>query len=1778
MSCCNTKIINIGGTGSGGGPFNVTSVSGVATITDTASGNTFDIDVCTLGRMCNFLMDDDGDTGLELVESGAAAGGGDRMDFIVDGVVVGSVEFTGGGLSKWTLSDIVDPILFVGNRTNCTVATANTTAVQGALYVSDGTDGFTAGQWIKVENGVCSELSTSASGSIDYITNVMASGTSLVFSGVGNAFNGIVALPSSQNITNADLTADANHTQDFANFNQVWNNANDIEFNANNDVDITGTGSVNIASDAETRNEIQNIGDDVTEIVLEPRDINLRTLNDSSGFESRIQLQDPYLRVEYDSPTGNPVAVDLKDGAVTGAPQIHLESAAVTGATAANGQVFTLIDALTGEGEWQTAPGVNIIEVDASAAAQPQILATASGNNDVTLFHVSCSNSGGAITSVDTVVGVTDFSQVGDNSILMAVPGQVAPFAATGATVAAIQPDSAPNTVPWSVVPGVVDLQRGPTGGFYNTNHETEWDSNVSTADCVWAWPASAADVANGVVWQGFQDAFDGAVGTNIVNGTSLMFVPSTGQIFEVTANSWQSGGGGGFDISATEVLKQPAEDGWCVVQLNGKNYATADLTADADHVHNMGDFRFEENYYGSRGRKTFNFHRDEQTLEVLMDYNDFDITFRDGQYTAQLDMDDDEFDVLMRRDFPNGNTVRGALDIEEDTVELECRYDNNVSGTSRRSYVDLEPDSLELSKTGFNTTEIRIDLDEHGALSGKEGQLRLRIQENAMVQGTAASGHVLTLLHSGTGECEWRPATGGVNTNITNSNHVATGSYVQDFSGFNQTWNNVGTFDVNANTDVGFTVGDDFTVDATDNISLTAGETAEARMDVSSGDDVSEVKVEDLDVHMFVLSDSSGLQSEVRIQETGVDINYQDSNINTTPTAIRINNGAVTNACQIHLATHAVASGIAPAAGAVFTLLDPATGEGEWQAAVSGAAADTNYANNNLTADANRTHIWAGNILAENWDNNFWTRSASFNTINVNQNGDDNIVAITDSTTVMTATSSGGNIAQVRVDSVGPQAEVLMQYTGSGSLPVYFKLDSDTVYIKDSQINASGAMMGNVLTLVDQLTGECTWQPAGGGANINVVDVFTDLPFGAFTHNDLYLVRSQGVLLQASGNSSLETVLRASSEQAVVLPATTVIDADVSPTNVGLAWQAQTDTGPGPYNINAPAGIPGTSSLAIYLLNNTAASVDYVFNTIYKDDGGNDIGTVTVGAGLVRYILFTGSGDPAFSADEFRALNYDVGGSSLASGVNIYTSDGAIQDTLRTVDMSGNDLLFDSTAGGNFDVSIDGGATTGTLKVNAGTAHIQFEDAADIVHWKADANSGAAQLFARTRNISQGAATAGQVLTLISAADGECEWTTVSGGAAGQNLFDANDTLGASRTHDLGGFGISFNSAISTADFTIDVKDFTAPGSNILSVNGAAAVLGHTVANSFQAKNDGLELNVSGNGDLEINGDPGTAGQVLTSNGNGLPPTWEDAAGASGVSNLYLADGTVVSNRTVNVDNKVLGFADCGQFAAISNAIADTGVPRVYNILSGSGFGGPSIIMGWETAAAAASDHGMQIDDQGVALFAVDNGSSGPGITLNSSLSTGGADLKIRTPGLGGASNGDVLTLVDNTDGGCEWQAAGGTSAYGALERVSTSVGTSLHTVASNGGFNPASIGTTANRLQFTNADANLENNITIGTNVITIDEAGDYRIVGITSVSMSTQTYIHLQLVVNGLFITANSGEVFSNNAFDNVPLSINHLMTLSATDTVEFRVNGTNTQTISVDQIIINLEKIG
>jgi len=55
----------------------------------------------------------------------------------------------------------------------------------------------------------------------------------------------------------------------------------------------------------------------------------------------------------------------------------------------------------------------------------------------------------------------------------------------------------------------------------------------------------------------------------------------------------------------------------------------------------------------------------------------------------------------------------------------------------------------------------------------------------------------------------------------------------------------------------------------------------------------------------------------------------------------------------------------------------------------------------------------------------------------------------------------------------------------------------------------------------------------------------------------------------------------------------------------------------------------------------------------------------------------------------------------------------------------------------------------------------------------------------------------------------------------------------------------------------------------------GDTALIGSAGSNFF-ADEFGLRLNIGTNNDLEVDGDPGVLGEVLQSNGNGQPPTWE--------------------------------------------------------------------------------------------------------------------------------------------------------------------------------------------------------------------------------------------------------------------------------------------------------------
>lgn len=75
-------------------------------------------------------------------------------------------------------------------------------------------------------------------------------------------------------------------------------------------------------------------------------------------------------------------------------------------------------------------------------------------------------------------------------------------------------------------------------------------------------------------------------------------------------------------------------------------------------------------------------------------------------------------------------------------------------------------------------------------------------------------------------------------------------------------------------------------------------------------------------------------------------------------------------------------------------------------------------------------------------------------------------------------------------------------------------------------------------------------------------------------------------------------------------------------------------------------------------------------------------------------------------------------------------------------------------------------------------------------------------------------------------------------------------------------------------------------------------------VNGAFQLTN---ELNIGG--DATTEGNAGTIGQILASNGPGAAPSWQDIKDTPGGINIYSSDGTLAGNRIVNQDANTLAF-----------------------------------------------------------------------------------------------------------------------------------------------------------------------------------------------------------------------------------------------------------------------------
>jgi len=125
--------------------------------------------------------------------------------------------------------------------------------------------------------------------------------------------------------------------------------------------------------------------------------------------------------------------------------------------------------------------------------------------------------------------------------------------------------------------------------------------------------------------------------------------------------------------------------------------------------------------------------------------------------------------------------------------------------------------------------------------------------------------------------------------------------------------------------------------------------------------------------------------------------------------------------------------------------------------------------------------------------------------------------------------------------------------------------------------------------------------------------------------------------------------------------------------------------------------------------------------------------------------------------------------------------------------------------------------------------------------------------------------------------------------------------------------------------DFAIDSLEISSRRAfSIASVTSGAAVIGvygshstgilelrapESISFSHGESGTSFDFVLGTDGDWLINSAPGSAGQVITSNGAGNPPTWEDAGGGGGGLVLLAESGTELVSTSINGGAVVASF-----------------------------------------------------------------------------------------------------------------------------------------------------------------------------------------------------------------------------------------------------------------------------
>lgn len=331
----------------------------------------------------------------------------------------------------------------------------------------------------------------------------------------------------------------------------------------------------------------------------------------------------------------------------------------------------------------------------------------------------------------------------------------------------------------------------------------------------------------------------------------------------------------------------------------------------------------------------------------------------------------------------------------------------------------------------------------------------QLHLQTAAVDVGTASPGEVLTLLDAATGEVEFQAAGGGGGSILT-SDETQLANRTQDFSGFDQIWNNMGTWTVSSN------LGSTFQFQSED-----SGEFTTLSIDGTAGAQ-----------SLRMLVDDTNALADIRARLSGGDpiVEMYATNAAGLRTGFEASVSGLSGEPEVFVRTNDVDQTIA-SNGQVLTLVDATTGESEWATAPAGA----NIITDDLTQTANRTQDLAG--FAQTWNN--------VNGFNVLGTG-----------TVSFLNTTGSNQTQMQMNAGATLAELVYNNTGNSEINrirvanglvrmAHVDASGDEsridilsgvvtgqpqIHLHTNAVDAASAVTGQVLTLIDGATGESEW------------------------------------------------------------------------------------------------------------------------------------------------------------------------------------------------------------------------------------------------------------------------------------------------------------------------------------------------------------------------------------------------------------------------------------------------------------------------------------------------------------------------------------------------------------------------------------------------------------------------------------------------------------------------------------------------------------------------------